>query len=68
MRVNKPVATRTMTYTLPVVTTKPASLLKKKAIRPCDIACQDEKPQCIEGEAPTGGPGCWGCCQPPRGA
>lgn len=58
--------TPTLTYTLPVVTIKPASLLEKKAIRPCDIACQDEKPQCIEGEEPTGGPGCWGCCQPPR--
>ncbi len=62
MRILRP-PTPIRTFTLPVETTKAVSL-EKKAIRPCDIACQDEKPHCIEGEAPTGGPGCWGCCQP----
>lgn len=31
---------------------------------PCDKSCHQVKPVCPEGEAPTGGEGCWGCCQP----
>lgn len=30
----------------------------------CDKLCHPVKPVCPEGEAPTGGEGCWGCCQP----
>ncbi|KAF8911597.1 hypothetical protein CPB84DRAFT_1762332 [Gymnopilus junonius] len=26
--------------------------------------CLLEAPPCPVGEAPSGGPGCWGCCQP----
>ncbi|KDR76898.1 hypothetical protein GALMADRAFT_95526, partial [Galerina marginata CBS 339.88] len=39
------------------------------AVPQATIACLSDvcfvkKPVCPFGEAPTGGPGCWGCCQP----
>ncbi|KAF9037071.1 hypothetical protein BJ165DRAFT_1503073 [Panaeolus papilionaceus] len=30
----------------------------------CLDVCRVVRPVCAEGEAPTGGPGCWGCCAP----
>jgi hypothetical protein len=31
---------------------------------PCTKICHLEKPVCPAGQAPTGGEGCWGCCEP----
>lgn len=30
----------------------------------CLAVCLTTKPVCPVGEAPSGGPGCWGCCRP----
>ncbi|KAF9012727.1 hypothetical protein BDQ17DRAFT_1297920 [Cyathus striatus] len=29
----------------------------------CLAVCNPNRPICPAGQAPTGGPGCWGCCQ-----
>lgn len=31
---------------------------------PCPTVCRPVAPVCPPDEAPTGGEGCWGCCQP----
>lgn len=33
-------------------------------LSPLPPQCAPEKPTCPAGRAPTGGPGCWGCCAP----
>lgn len=49
---------------LVAVTANVHALTTTSELRPCPKICHITKPHCRHGEAPTGGPGCWGCCQP----